>query len=847
MRIYTINGVDVVEKKLARDGLESICDCPACGRTDKLSVNTETLVYQCFVCHEVGKAKSNETSNNTHVTTKQQFDEDTIHEYIKILVDSCIINEYDRSYFLVKKIPIEFAERFSIGYNGNTPRYPDLKIAKSLKLINERGNSRFYNRIIFPVIMDGKYVCATSRAVGDGSNAKWLDTSWPKRIFNCDIIDSSDQIFLCEGIPDAINMIAHGHESAIGILGSGIFKVEYSQRLKGKNVVICYDNDFSGREGTQRIARILSKEGCKVQSLSLPEDMDVSEWFATTKDSTLKIVPFTKAKDNDKDLLFKHSESNLLTFSYSHYDIQVSDIVPRKGVLKASVSITNETKTVASSTIDLQSMRSRAIYAKDFVGLVKDVSVKEAKSMLMDLSNAVRQNLEEVKEDTPQSKQYVMSEIEKEHALNLLADDKLLYRIKIALDRNELVGENINKLLLYLIYTSRLMRKPISCIIKGLSSSGKTYMMGKVLTLIPPEAYITLQQATARSFYYMGENDLKHRMIIIGEMAGAEASEYSLREAQDGIGEGDLIIATVEKDPDTHQMQTTIRRVLGPCGFVSSTTEVEINPENETRNFSIYVRIDEKKVRETASPLVDRYTRKSRVLSEDESLLFHNAQRCLQTKVNVEIPYIKFVLDKFPSTPIRVMRDRVRFCTLLETITILHQFQRKMELDENGDKWVTASVSDYNIALILMDEILLETIYELPKKSREIYSIVLKMKDESVENIDDEFISAERTKEMFSTTYKKIAEKIRMKAADVRRWSKPLFESGYFDYHDGGEHSGKGGRGKETKLIPIDKDFYQQFLPSPDELANFCGTMDEVLYNPITGERRKLERIEVEL
>jgi 5S rRNA maturation endonuclease (ribonuclease M5) len=843
-----VNGVDVVEKKAVKDGLESICDCPACGRKDKLSINTETLLYQCFVCHESGKAKSEEESGRAaDIAPKEEFGEDTIHEYIKTLVDSCNINEYVRSYFLEKKIPIEFAERFHVGYNGNTPRYRDIGIAKSLKLVNSKGNSRFYNRIIFPVIINGKYVYATSRAVGSSSDAKWLDMSLRKRIFNNDVIDSAEKIFLCEGIPDTINMIAHGHETSVGILGSGVFKTEYAERLKGKHVVVCYDNDFSGRDSAKRVSRILRRESCVVESLSLPEDMDVSEFFASTDDSTLNIVSAAEVKDDDKDLLFSRSEPNLLHFRFSHYDIQVSDIIPRKGVLKAAITITNESKTVASSTIDLQSMRSRAIYAKEFTGIAKDIALNEAKSMLMDLANAVKQNLEEVKEESPQSKQYVMSEIEKEYAINLLSDDKLLYRIKVALDRNELVGENINKLLLYLIYTSRLMKKPISCIIKGLSSSGKTYMMGKVLTLIPPESYITLQQATARSFYYMGENDLKHKMIIIGEMAGAEASEYSLREAQDGIGEGDLIIATVEKDPDSNQMQTTIRRVSGPCGFVSSTTDVEINPENETRNFSIYVRIDEKKVKETTSPLINKYTRKSKILSQDESLLFHNAQRCLQTKVNVEIPYIQYVLDKFPLSPIRVMRDRVRFCTLLETITIMHQFQRKMDVDDNGDKWVTSSISDYNIALILMDEILLETIYELPKKSREIYATAQTMRDEMVENITDSFVSPERTKEMFYTTYKKIAERIKMKSADVRRWSKPLFESGYFDYYESGEDRGKGGRGKETKLVPIDKDFYQTFLPSPDELANFCGVLDETLYNPLTGEERKIERIEVEL
>jgi hypothetical protein len=369
---------------------------------------------------------------------------------------------------------------------------------------------------------------------------------------------------------------------------------------------------------------------------------------------------------------------------------------------------------------------------------------------------------------------------------------------------------------------------------------------------MPPEGYITLQQASAKSFYYMAETGLQHKVIVIGEMHGAADSEYALREAQDGIGEGDLIISTVEKDSETNRMETTIRRVKGPCGFVSSTTDVEINPENETRNFSIYIRIDERKVKRTLSPIVDKYTKKSKLLTNEEILLFHNAQRCLQTNVNVEIPYIKYVLDKFPLTPIRVMRDRVRFCTLLATIAVFHQFQRKVYVDEDESKWVVASISDYNVALILMDEILLETIYELPPKSREIYEEVKKMREEFVEEDKDEagsLIDDDRKRLLFNTTYKKIGErkKIKMKGADIRRWSKPLFEAGYFDYYETDSESGKGGRGKETKLIPIDKDFYASFLPSPDELATHFGMFDESLYNPLTGEQRELEQMEVEL
>lgn len=847
MIVYSIKGVDVIEDKVVSDGTHSLCTCPSCTK-QKLYVNRSSLGYDCKVCGIQGYAKiSSGVIEPIEIEPKVNVDESTIDKYIRKLLECCETNEYVRSYFDSHKLPIELAERFNIGYCAGSPAYEDISVAKSVGLINDKNNNRFYHRIIFPVSTNGKFVYFTSRSTIDG-HVKFLDPSLRKRLFNEDCIESNDTIYVVEGIPDAISMISKGYKNTVGVLGAGVFKQEYSKLLVGKNIVLGYDNDGAGGHGKEKVYSILSPMCKSVREIELPKGFDICDYFAGGGEKVIE-RDIDSVEVSEKQLLFSRAESNLLTYSYSHYSVMVRDVVPRKGSLRASVDIKNSNKMIASSNLDLDSMRMRSSYAKELSGNASDISFLEAKTMMMDLSSAVKQALKDEKEEPIDKKVYIMSEGERTSAMKLLLDDKLLFRIKRALDRQAIVGENINKLLLYLIYTSRLMKKPTSCIIKGPSSSGKTYLMNRVLTLIPPEGYFTLQQATSRAFYYMGQQDMKHKMIIIGEMHGAEESQYALREAQDGINDGKLTIATVEKDPETNSMQTVIREVEGPCGFVSSTTEVEIHPENETRNFSIYVRIDEKKVRDTSKPLIDKYTGESDLLSPEEALLFHNAQRCLRTRLNVKIPYIKYILDRFPTSPIRVMRDRVRFCVLLETIAILHQYQRRIVRDDNDIEWVIANLCDYNIALILMDEILLETIYELPPKSKEIYSTVVTMKEEFVKDFpDDEMINPEDIGKKFFTTYKEISSKVKMKVDDIRRWSKPLFQAGYFDYYESlsGE-SQKGGRGKETKLIPVDKEFYQSFLPSPDDVANYLGMMDECVYNPLTGETRQIEKIDVEL
>ncbi|MHA2062413.1 MAG: toprim domain-containing protein, partial [Candidatus Sifarchaeia archaeon] len=351
MLVYTIKGVDVIEEKPVSEGNESLCTCPNCGR-QKLYVNRNPqsdhyLQYECKVCPEIrGKAilAGREAPKPDITPKKKTFADETIHRYVSLLLDSCEINEYVRSYFFEHGIPIELAERFNVGYNYETPDYRDKNLATTIGLLNKKGNSRFYNRIVFPVKIKDLFVNATSRAVGDKVDAKWLDMSLPKRIYNDDIIDTNEKIYMFEGAPDTLKMISHGYENSIGILGSGVFKTAYSDRLKNKTVVMGYDNDESGIDGTKRISNILSACGCKLFTISLPEDQDICSYFKTNPNAEIKVVPIKEIKKGDKVLIFKRAETNLFLYKYSHYELRVKDIIPRKGALKATVSISNETR-----------------------------------------------------------------------------------------------------------------------------------------------------------------------------------------------------------------------------------------------------------------------------------------------------------------------------------------------------------------------------------------------------------------------------------------------------------------------------------------------------------------------
>lgn len=864
MDSYLINGIEVLEIRIedGQNGPESVCRCPSCNKL-KLYVNKDTLAFHCWVCgNDVmsGKAKRSNGQDYTEPTrTKEKIkpflSTEMVDQYIRIFLDSTRITPEVKAYFLGHKIPIDLAEKYKIGYSEKTPDYPDQNVAKILGLLNKKGNNRHWKRIIFPVMHQGSYVYFTSRASNDKQEAKWMDSTirrdyyvekpdfyGKKFMFNQDNIDNYDSIYILEGIPDFLSMEANGYPNCVSMLGASMFQDIHANLLKHKKtIVVAYDNDKGGNTNAASIYTMMTRRGVDTRRLLLPEGFDVSDFFSLGGDRKFEIVEF---HDITSVLEFKRSGEGKLIFGYKDLEIVVDDITSKKASIKCVCSVYRNDGILATNSMDLRSQRSRGMFAKELAQHVNDISTNEFKNALRSLVEAVAEKIKLEKESKEETPKIVVSEKERLAAIKFLSSDRLLYKIKRALERQGIIGEDKNKLLLYLIYTSRLMKKPISCVIKGLSSSGKSYLMIGTLSLIPEEDKKILQQATARAFYYMGEDSMSHKVVAIGEIHGADESQYSIREAQDGSNDGDLIIYTVEKDPETNTMITQEKRVRGPVSFVTTTTDVEINPENETRNFSLYVGIDENKIKQTQKVLEDRYTFQENPLSPDESALLHNAQRCLEANVKVKIPYVKFVLDSFPTNKVRIMRDRARFLVLIETIAVLHQFNRNTYKDEDGNKCIDATIEDYSIAAELLDEILLDTVEEFPPKAKEIYEEVCRMKKEFVEKAfeesDHELAETEiEIAHRFHTTYREISQREAMKLMGrevIRSWSKVLFDRGFFDYAD--EAGGKGGRGKETKLYPIERDFFETFLPTPEEVAESMGIKSTKVYSAITGDER---------
>ncbi|MDD2793080.1 MAG: hypothetical protein PHD73_07870 [Sediminibacterium sp.] len=89
-------------------------------------------------------------------------------------------------------------------------------------------------------------------------------------------------------------------------------------------------------------------------------------------------------------------------------------------------------------------------------------------------------------------KEKLLTATEREEALQFMQGENLLERTNEMIGKSGVIGEEVNRLLMYLIFTSRNREHPLHCISFGSSGIGKTYLQEKVGELIPAEDKIEI-------------------------------------------------------------------------------------------------------------------------------------------------------------------------------------------------------------------------------------------------------------------------------------------------------------------------------------------------------------------
>ena len=224
-------------------------------------------------------------------------------------------------------------------------------------------------------------------------------------------------------------------------------------------------------------------------------------------------------------------------------------------------------------TFDLYAAKSRGLFIKQaaFELAVKEEVIKRDLGKVLlkceVLQEAqIKQTLESGDTD------HALDEVAEEQALALLKSPELMQRVLDDFHRCGVVGEETNKLIGYLACVSRKLDKPLAVIIQSTSAAGKSSLMDAILNLMPEEERVQYSAMTGQSLFYMGETNLKNKILAIAEEEGAENASYALKLLQ---SEGELTIASTGKDETTGNLVTKQYRVEGPVGIFLTTTAID--------------------------------------------------------------------------------------------------------------------------------------------------------------------------------------------------------------------------------------------------------------------------------
>jgi len=513
------------------------------------------------------------------------------------------------------------------------------------------------------------------------------------------------------------NTYALNHLPASDSLGEAIRKAVWIGKEKPvKNFI---DENNSGFNDESDSAAVLVEtvdiplENSKVDSVGAEQEIPIP---AT-------VLP-TPAVEVDAQI---NGHEVIMCFQNRRYRIRGLENNTVSNNLKVNILVNRE-EALHVDTFDLYSARHRDNFCKQSsleLGIGEDALKKDLSQVLLKLELLQDKNLSQLL--TPKLEDIEMSKLERAEAMHFLTSPNLVHRILDDFERCGIVGEKTNNLVAYFACISRLLSNPIAVMIQSSSAAGKSALMDVALSFVPVEQCVQYSAITGQSLFYMGEINVKHKVFSVSEEGGVSTAAYALKLL---ITEGKLTIASTGKDPDSGRHVTREYKVEGPVMLFSTTTAIDIDEELLNRCFVLTV--DEDREQTHAIHDLQRFAEtleglKVSQVKEDVIRIQQNAQSLLKP-LKVVNPYAKqltFLDDKT-----RTRRDHKKYLTLINSITLLHQYQRevkKVYCNGKSISYIEVTLEDIDLANQLSHKVLGSSLDELPPQTRRLLMLIDKM------------------------------------------------------------------------------------------------------------------------
>lgn len=290
-----------------------------------------------------------------------------------------------------------------------------------------------------------------------------------------------------------------------------------------------------------------------------------------------------------------------------------------------------------------------------------------------------------------------------ESARAMLRSPDLIRTILLDVERMGVVGEQQSALTVYLLATSRLLPKPFSGILQGVTSTGKSFVPDRISELIPPEGKILATSMTPSALFYMQAGSLRHRVVFAGERSRVEDDERAeaTRPLREMLESGWLRKAVPIKGDDG-KFETCIVEQEGPIAYLESTTLGTIFDEDKNRCLLLASDDSAAQTRRILDAVGQRYANPASSTETSEIVARHHAAQRLLRRVVVRIPFAPAIAAAMPTDRPESRRAISQCMGVVQAIALLRQFQRHPN-PQHGTV-VDAAIEDYAIARAMLLE-----------------------------------------------------------------------------------------------------------------------------------------------
>ena len=663
--------------------------------------------------------------------------------------------------------------------------YNEGRIYKSLK-----------NCIVFPLKdRSGNITSLYGRSIANNDTAKHYYSKDRKGLYPGYPNPETTTLVLTESVIDTLTINHYTNFNSLALYGTNGFTLEHEQAIKEltnlKEVILFFDGDEAGSKAVEKYNEQLKtlRPDVKISKVNTPEGEDPNSLlqsheqeilthlidkrqilFSSNEEKTSTPSMGTNGKLNTKN-------PEYITYAYEGLQLHVIGGIALYPLDKLKITLKIERKdsntplhSIRQSNLDLYSDEQLQKFIRSASERL-EVGSKEMHlaiaSLISELEHYRQEHTEQQKPKTEPIK--TLTEARRQELLKLLKEKNLFAKLNELIGHTGVVGEEDNRLIMFAVFTSRLMRSPLHIICLGESGTGKTYLQEKISELIPKQHKVTITASTENALYYVGKTEYKHKLLIIEDLDGVSSNLLTLRELQSKAFVSKLVPVKDSKG----NMKTINLEVEGPICLSGTTTKEKLYEDNANRCLLIY--LDNSEAQQQAIMQYQRKLHAGKIdkAKEERTKELLQDMQLMFKPITVVNPYAEKLT--IPETVFKPLRTNAHYLQFIEVITFIHQYQREIKKDAQGKAYVETTLEDIELANELLKDVLLAKSDELTKACRDFLETL-------------KGLLAKAKKQSFYRS--NIREWTRINPDNVRHYLAQLVKFGYVKIIGGNKHKG---------------------------------------------------------